>query len=85
MEFPLIGAYFVVLLQSQLTDVMVDAMIRLATAFHSIDQHVYNLYLLSYTGLRDTSAKSMFAAKNHLRGVSSELVFIRETTSRSIN
>ena len=49
---------------------VVQSMVRLAKALTEMDQHVYNLYLLSYTGLRGPSARSVLAAQDRLRGVS---------------
>lgn len=48
---------------------VLDSILRLTRSLQAIEQHVYNLYLQSYTGLRTTSARSTLSNFEHIRGV----------------
>ena len=47
---------------------LVDSIVRLCIALNSVEQHVSNLYLMSYTELRGTSSHSLRSAEG-IRGV----------------
>lgn len=56
-------------MQTHLDDEMVDSMVRLSKALSDVEQHVYNLYLMSYTGLRGTSSAHSLNSAQGIRGV----------------
>lgn len=53
---------------------MIQSIVRLAKTLNRVDEHVYNLYLMSYTGLRGTSAKSP-QSTGEIRGVSPSIIY----------
>lgn len=58
-------------LQMHLDTEIAGSMVRLSKALIGVEQHVYNLYLMSYTGLRGISAHSVQSAER-IRGVSKD-------------
>ncbi|KAF6034546.1 KIAA0825 [Bugula neritina] len=54
--------------ETSLSSEIAMSIVQLARALNNIDSHVYNLYLMSYTGLRGTSSNSLHSA-DRIRGV----------------